>query len=282
MRSNRRSKKRSLPARRFAIGYSNAARIKKSPRITRPKKEYRTTHLQIGEPYVGTTGGPIPFYRWSATESFHEMQFNGMPSTYDNASGALSRYSASAPPQGITHVDRVGNSIYIDQVKMRLCLSAPHGPASPWTGAFCCRAIVIQVMEASTSRGIGAFTVADFFQTPEDINSFYKSRQVVNAEAGSTNFKYRVLLDKHFTVDSSAPQTEDLQMVFRYKLGNWLVNPAETTNTAHAGGKGRIIWNLFVEKFNDGNGNDNGASIGLLQTRPSYYGQCKFVWHDIN
>lgn len=269
-----------LPSRRFAIGYSNAARVKRFPKVMRPRKEFRVTHQNIGQAYGAATGGPIPFYLWKTGQSFHDLQFNGMPSTYDNTTGTLVRSLNDAPIRGNQHESRMGNHIWIDQVKMRLCISAPHGTTAPWTGAFCCRAVVLQIKDAHDVAA-GGYLLEHFFQNADDINSFYRSRDETKAEEESTAYPYRVLLDKHFTVDSSSPSTEDLQLVFRYKIGAWIVNDSEGSFTAHSSAGGRIVWNLFVEKFDDGT-NSNDVGPGLLQCRPSYYGQNKFIWHDPN
>lgn len=244
----------------FALGYMGSRSIFRSPFYAKAVIEQKFDWYSWGSE-SNRTG----FAVWAAGTAFYEFH-PGQLYTGDSLGGATA--SGHTPTLGTTRKDRVGDQIYIDFLDLRICIEA-SGHDDTAVPVQCCRLVVLQLEDESPQYGPGTFKVDQFFESG-NITSGY-TRQIERQERydstaeGRMIMRYKVLIDKTFTVGGGIQAFEDKRMHLKFKLGAQYFNDNSATEINDR--PGRIIWQLFSEE-------------PTLAQRPSFYGDYRWQFRD--
>lgn len=237
---------------RAAMGYFGGTQTVAKAYYGKRKYELKRIDVKVGEPLTGD----IPFKKWDLSARLWEYQPGAFVNGTTTSPSFAYTYAASAPVQGSGAGQRVGDRIHIKQNELRICVSKGSNQAA----AYCCRLVVIQVMEDSQGTAGNDFVLEDFFQS-NNITSFRKK---------NPDYEYKMLADKMFTVGIEDDMKTDQRMTLNFPTGNAKFDDQNASNSLMVGKGDRIIWGLFVEEI---------ASTDVTHV-PSFYGDFKFTYID--
>lgn len=245
----------------FAIGFMGSRSIFRNPFHARAVVEQKFGNLPCG-----AFANKISLLNWAAATPFEEFHLGALLVSDGGGTGGRTT-SPQTPVQGTARSNRIGDSIYIDYLDLRLCIEGEAYEGSSIKSQ-CCRLVVLQLMDATDFAFPRSFLVSNFFESGNITSGYTRNieRQERYATGGDAKHvtTYKILLDKTFTV-GAGEKFEERRMHLRFKLGNQMFDSNDSNELNFK--PGRIIYQLFTEE----------PTAGL---RPCFYGDWRWQYRD--